>query len=57
MYTYAYFITRAEKCTRLAKTTADENLKQFYLNAAEGFKLKAGNLTIAEAQTAVVGKI
>lgn len=42
-------ISKADDCTKKAQKTNDLNLALFYLNAAEGYKIKAGKLTVEEA--------
>ena len=47
---YEYLVGKRNECMLKARNMHDKNLKRFYLNAAEGFKLKASNISIAEAQ-------
>ena len=47
---YEYLMDKHKECVAKARNMLDSNLKRFYLNAAEGFKLKASNISIAEAQ-------
>ena len=47
---YEYLAGKRNECMLKARKMHDKNLKRFYLNAAEGFKLKASNISIAEAQ-------
>ena len=49
-FVYEYLMDKHKECAAKARNMLDSNLKQFYLNAAEGFKLKAENISIAEAQ-------
>ena len=49
MTDYEYFINRSEECLEQAKIVENINVKKFFLNASEGFKIKAGNLTLEQA--------
>lgn len=49
-FVYEYLMDKHRECAAKAHNMLDSNLKQFYLNAAEGFRVKAGNISIAEAQ-------
>lgn len=46
-------INKANECTKKAAGTNDLNLKLFYRNASEGFKIKAEKLTVEEAEEVV----
>ena len=47
---YEYLAGKRNECMLKARNMHDKNLKRFYLNAAEGFRVKAGNISITEAQ-------
>lgn len=49
MTKYEYFQSQADRLTGMARETKDDNLKEFYKKAAEGYKIKMGNLSIFEA--------
>lgn len=49
MTNYEYLINRSEECLEKAKNFDDDDVKKFFLNASEGFKIKAGKLTLEQA--------
>lgn len=49
MSKYEDLMNRAEECEIKAAETKDTNLKLFYRNASEGYKIKAEKLTLDEA--------
>lgn len=49
MTNYEYFINRSEECLERAKNFDNANVKKFFLNASEGFKIKARKLTLEQA--------
>ena len=50
MTNYEYFMNRSEECLERAKKVRNIDMKKFFLNAGEGFKIKALNLSIKEAE-------
>lgn len=49
---YEYYMKRAECCEDCAgiyKIIGEDKVSQFYLNAAEGFKIKAQKLKLKDA--------
>lgn len=49
MTKYEDLMRRADECAKKAAGTNDGDLKTFYYNASEGYKIKAAKLTIEEA--------
>lgn len=49
MTNYEYLINRSEECLKRAKSVENIDVKKFFLNASEGFKIKAGKLTLEQA--------
>ena len=45
-----YLQFSADRCTVLATTAQDQNMKRFYANAAEGFRRRLEKMTIAELE-------
>lgn len=50
MTKYEILMQRASECTAFAKKTQDKNLRVFFINASNGFKQRALNLTIGDAK-------
>lgn len=50
---YEDLMNKADKALLKAISEQDSNLRAFYLNAANGFKIKAMKLTVEEAQEEV----
>ena len=51
MSLYEYLEQQRNNCLLMARIHADDpKLKQFYINAARGFKLKQSKLTLEEAR-------
>lgn len=46
---YEYLNEQSEMCREKAESVGDEKLSSFFENAAQGFKSRAGRLTIKEA--------
>lgn len=49
MTKYEDLIHKSKKCLLKAREATNLLLKIFYANAAEGYKIKAGKLTVQEA--------
>lgn len=49
MTRYEFLLLQAKRCLVLANFEEDLNLKKFYSNASEGFKIKASKLSIEDA--------
>lgn len=49
MSKYEELMNKAIECYNKAGETNDVNLKKFYFNASEGYKIKAAKLTVKEA--------
>lgn len=49
MTKYEYLQNKAIECYNKAGKINDVNLKKFYFNASEGYKMKAAKLTVEEA--------
>ena len=43
-----YIIRQIDECTTKARETADENLRKFYINAAEGFRTRIEKMSLDE---------
>lgn len=49
MKTYELLMLLKNDCERRAANTSDNALRTFYAHAAEGYEIKANNLTLLEA--------
>ena len=49
MTLYEIFKNDENKCTLIAQTTTDANLRIFYAKAAQGYRIKQEKLTLREA--------
>lgn len=49
MTKYEYLIKKSDDCYKKASQTNDGLLRKFYLNACDGYKIKAENLKLGEA--------
>lgn len=50
MTRYEFYQNKAQECENKARNTKDTHLKQFFINCANGFYIKANNLTIEQAE-------
>ncbi len=54
MTNYEYLMKRSEKAFEKAQSIKDVDMKKFFINASEGFKIKANKLTLEEAVREII---